>query len=353
MWDWLKDASKKLVETGAAYMQHRAFILSLFNMPQQQAYWALKQRIDEMDEASIQAFSGTLAGMIGEAQQAIQQSSDNSAWGDSYEDRLALGVARIQTGSYSSGNPQAQMYLQGLNAVAQYGTQFYQEKLARAAQTRQADFPFSVSPQGHINFPAPSPGAPNEISAPPPAAPPVESPAAVDTSQIESMLEKLVKTGELDPNMMQQISALNDPEAMDRLMAKLQEMGVDVESSSGEKIEDFYRPRNIKYELKWPLAPARRALPIPFDELDEPTQFSVLFGEWTARHFEGNQALYLGQAAIAETIYEECLARAEQLDVAELKARSFEGLMSVAQKRGDRQAERKWIEAAMAARANA
>jgi hypothetical protein len=62
-------------------------------------------------------------------------------------------------------------------------------------------------------------------------------------------------------------------------------------------------------------------------------------------------ALNSGQVDMAEQIFDECLERADQIDVAELRARSYEGLMRVAQTRGDPQAERKWIQAALHARA--
>ena len=60
-----------------------------------------------------------------------------------------------------------------------------------------------------------------------------------------------------------------------------------------------------------------------------------------------------GDLAGAETIFRECIGRAEHLAVAELKARSYEGLMRVAQRRNDRAAERKWLDAAMRAREDA
>ncbi len=45
-----------------------------------------------------------------------------------------------------------------------------------------------------------------------------------------------------------------------------------------------------------------------------------------------------GDRERARTLFEECLARAEQLDVSELKARSHENLASVYEMAGDRQA---------------
>jgi hypothetical protein len=346
MWDWLKDASKQFLETSAAYMQQRAFILTLFNMPQQQAYWVLKQKIDEMDDESIKNFSGALAGMIGEAQQATWQGGfgSSSSWGGSTEDRIAQGMAEIQAGFPSSqGNQQAQMYLEGLNAIAFYANQFYQEKLARAAQGRMGGHA-----QNHSNFGSNSPSPPT----PAPAAPPTNQASGVtDTSQLESMIEKLVQSGKLDANLVKQLTSLNDEASIDQVIAKLKELGADEGGSPPLNIADYYQPRLKKYELKWPLSPAL-PLPVAFDQLDEPTQFSVLFAEWSRRELEANQALFSGDTAKARVIFEECLVRAEQLEVSELKARSFEGFMRVAQKLGDRKTERKWIDAAMAARTN-
>ena len=52
----------------------------------------------------------------------------------------------------------------------------------------------------------------------------------------------------------------------------------------------------------------------------------------------------------AEQIFHECAECAEQLQVNELLARSYEGLMRVAQKRGDRDSERQWSQRAVATR---
>ena len=68
------------------------------------------------------------------------------------------------------------------------------------------------------------------------------------------------------------------------------------------------------------------------------------------REMQGMSVLNGGQVDKAEQIFQECLARAAQIDVAELSARSYEGLKRVAQKRGDAMAERKWIQAAQRAR---
>ena len=328
MWNWLKDIGQKALENGAAHMQHRAFIQSLFNMPQEQAYWTLKQKIDELDDQGIQMFSGVLAGMMNEAQQAAQQGTGDDAWGTSFEDRMAYSMARIQSGIPAQQNTQAQMHLQGLNAIAHFANQFYQEKLTRAAQ-----------PQ----FAAPSPVA---------AAPQATTGAsanAVDPSQLEAMIEKLVQGDQVDPQLITLLSSLNDPALIEKGLAKLKEMGAD-EVAPIMNIADYYQPRNIKYELKWPLS---TSLPVAFDRLDEATQFHVLFAEWTRREMQGSFALNNGDLVTAESTFNECLERAEQLAVPELMARSYEGFMQIAQRSGDRAAELKWITAAKKARAEA
>jgi hypothetical protein len=131
------------------------------------------------------------------------------------------------------------------------------------------------------------------------------------------------------------------------MMAMLKSMGA---SDGGDKIEDYYQPADTLFELRWPLGVT---LPIAFDRLDHRTQFSVLFQEWTRRAMEGDYALQQGDAASAKLIFEECLARAKQLAVNELIARSYERLAKVAQRTGVRAQERKHLKAAMAAREKA
>jgi hypothetical protein len=323
MWGWLNDAAKKLQETGASYIQHRTFILSLFNMAPQQAYWVLQQKIEEMDEETIRSFSGTLSGMIVEAQQVTQQTGFDSSWGVSSEDRIAQGMAEIQAGFPSSqGGNQAQVYLQGLQYIAYYANQFYQEKQSRASPP-----------------PAQRPSAP--VAAP--------GDDRGDTAEIERMIANLVQTGHLDPALVQRVGMLNNEAAIDRITAKLQEAGAHEGPSPPLNIADYYRPGTEKYQLKWLLSPAI-SLPVPFDQLDRPTQFHVLFSEWSRREMEGYQMLSAGDTTGAQRVFAECLQRAEQIDVAELKARSYEGSMKVAQKLGYRTAEREWLSAALTAR---
>lgn len=332
MWNWLKGIGQQALESGAAYAQHRTFIQSLLIIPDESALSVLRQKIDELDDQGIQMFSGVLAGMIKEAQQAAQQGTGDDAWGTSVEDRMAYSMARIKSGIPAQQNTQAPMYLQGLNAIAHFANQFYQEKLARAAQ---AQF---VAPQ-----------APTQASAADHSSANAVDPSQLDAT-IEDIIEKMIQSNQIDPELLSQLS-YSDPAVVERILAKLQEMGADEGGSPPlGNIADYFRPRNIKYELKWPLTPSL-PLPVPFDQLDETTQFHVLFGEWSRREMEGQLALNSGDLATAESTFDECLKRAEQLAVPELKARSYEGFMRISQRTGDRTAEKNWITLAKNARA--
>jgi len=106
--------------------------------------------------------------------------------------------------------------------------------------------------------------------------------------------------------------------------------------------EALYRPRSEPYELRWPIE-ARMSRDIPFTTLDPKTQFFVLFQEWTMRELDGMTRLNKGDTVGAETAFRECIDRGKQLEVPELEARSYEGLMRAARTRKDPNAERKWF----------
>jgi hypothetical protein len=135
MWEWLQNAARTMVQRGKRYMHFRTIILSLFTMPPQQAQSVLHQKLEELDEEELQFFSETVAGMIFEAQQAVQQTAYGESWGGSSEDRIAQLQAHIMAGSPTSqASTQAQMYLQGLNMIASIVAQFTWQRRARAAQ---------------------------------------------------------------------------------------------------------------------------------------------------------------------------------------------------------------------------
>jgi len=170
-------------------------------------------------------------------------------------------------------------------------------------------------------------------------------------AQLEQMLNDLLSTGQLSPELAAAVqAALTDPRKLDEVLAALQAMGADqIGDGPPLNIENYYRDGSGKYDLKWPL-PAHLPLPIPYGELDRKTQFFVLFQEWSRREMEAMMALNGGDADGAAKIFDECVERAKQIDVKELVARSYKGHARVAQRRGDLAAERKWTEKAAAAR---
>lgn len=168
--------------------------------------------------------------------------------------------------------------------------------------------------------------------------------------RVERMLED--QTQEVDPELIQELMALPpDYPGLDRIIAKLTASASDQPASPPLNIDDFYRPGEERYTLRWPLAPSTLALlSMPFEALDHKTQFYVLFQDWTRVELEATMARNGGDRERARTLFEECLARAEQLDVQELKARSHENLASVYEMAGDRQAARAEYQSAIAER---
>ena len=174
-------------------------------------------------------------------------------------------------------------------------------------------------------------------------------------NDMEHRLDRMLESQELDPGLIEELMALPpDYPGLDSILAKLSAVVGDQPASPPLNIDDFYRPGAAPYTLRWPLAPPTLAvLPMAFEALDHKTQFYVLFQEWTRRELEANTARNAGDLATAQAIFEECLARAQQLNVAELKARSHEGLASIYEMVNDRDATRREFRAAMAERAGA
>jgi hypothetical protein len=170
---------------------------------------------------------------------------------------------------------------------------------------------------------------------------------------IERQVREMIETGNIDPKVLERIlaAASADPALLDRVNQMLVDAGAtEVGSGPPLDIAEFYVERPGTFQLRWPLS-LTLGLPMSFDALDRKTQFFVLWNEWARRELEGMTALNGGQVEDAEKAFRECVERAEQLEVDELIARSYEGLMRVAQKRGDRVAERRWSEKAASARA--
>ena len=169
--------------------------------------------------------------------------------------------------------------------------------------------------------------------------------------EIQQLLEKLLASGLGGSEIMQKIqNSLGDPRAMEEILETLKEFA-GPEQEETLQIEDYYHHGDGSgFALFWPLSPAI-PLPMPFEEMDRKTQFFVLFSEWQRRESEGMMELTGGRLDDAQAIFEECYQRAEQIEVYELLARSFEGLMRVAQKRGNRDAELSYSRKAQEARA--
>lgn len=161
--------------------------------------------------------------------------------------------------------------------------------------------------------------------------------------QLEQLADRLADFGSSDSPTSEEIAAvLDDPARADAMMQLLRERGLDQIGQQPLMIEDHYREGTDLFELRWPIQdPGARLL--PFDALDRKTQFFVLFQEWTRRDLEAIAQLNSGETSEAQALYEECVERATQLEVPELLARSYEGLMRVAEKQGDRREALRWV----------
>jgi hypothetical protein len=168
---------------------------------------------------------------------------------------------------------------------------------------------------------------------------------------MQKMLEDLLTSGNVPSEVSEAVrEALSDPTKLDHALEKLEVIGAhQVGSGAPLNIIDYYKPAPGKYELRWPLG-SPVSLPMPFDDLDRQTQFFVLFQEWSRRELEGMVFLTSGDLKGADTVFQECVERAKQIDVRELEARSYEGFLRVAQRRGDRRAVLAWVSKAVAAR---
>jgi hypothetical protein len=166
--------------------------------------------------------------------------------------------------------------------------------------------------------------------------------------QIQNALNALLDAGKITKEQLAAIlEAASDPEVRDRILNELISAGADQIGSAPLNIADYYREGAGTFEAKWPIAVS---LPCSFEALDRKTRFFVLFQEWTRRELQGSAAMSQGDTASATTIYEECLARGRQLEVNELVARSYEGLMRVANMLNDLEAARRYSQEAVKAR---
>jgi hypothetical protein len=172
------------------------------------------------------------------------------------------------------------------------------------------------------------------------------------SENFQKLLMKLIENGRADPQLLNLINqAGSNPEQMAEISAHLAKVAQGLEEPL--IMEDFYDDGDgSKYQLLWDIGPANplSAVGISFDHLDRKTQFFTLFAEWQRRGTEGMMELKNGQLDQAESTFKECLDRAEQIKVDELRARSYEDLARVADKRGPSGAGLKWLEKALEVR---
>jgi hypothetical protein len=183
------------------------------------------------------------------------------------------------------------------------------------------------------------------------ATPGAASARAARLAEVEARIRALPDRPDMDQELLALLASFrDDPDAVERINGWLRDIG-GTEVGYGEPLDirAFYKPGDEKFELRWPLA-----VTIPFgmswDDLDRETQFHVLFAEWSRRGMEAANALLAGTLEEAERAYDECLERADQLEVGELSARALDGLRSIAGRRNDAAAERRWLLAAAAVR---
>jgi hypothetical protein len=153
-----------------------------------------------------------------------------------------------------------------------------------------------------------------------------------DVDALKTMLTEAVAAGVVPRDFLKKIdAAAKDPRLMDTIIKELTALMGD-QAEPPLNIADFYSEGDgSKYTLRWPLSSAN---PLPgglqFANLDRKTQFFVLFAECQRREAEGMFALNQGNLPTAEAAFKECLERAGQIDVGELRARSLENLARLA-----------------------
>jgi hypothetical protein len=108
--------------------------------------------------------------------------------------------------------------------------------------------------------------------------------------------------------------------------------------------EALYRPGSGSLELMFPLPGDLASL--PWNSLTARNRFFVLVAAWALRETDGIQALRTGELAQTDEIFQECLIRAEHMQVPELIARSYQDLGELAAASGDETAAREWRTAA-------
>jgi len=346
---------------------HRQFIATLFQGDEAGAIARLKQQIFAFDDAQYGAFMQTVQQMTAEARQQLAQAQadgGNTAWGSSFEDRMALMMAEIKTGDRSSSNGvivQAQQAVDAMARVAELAQQFRAESGGQPAANRidanrQALFD-ALKPKmtqlaeqmetfkrvvgtvqseaeaavARVKDKASTPAKPRRPKPSKPAEPASAETPAID---IDALLDRFVQTGQMPDGLMDALKRA-DPATIERVTEKLTALGADqLGDRPLDNIADYYVEAEERYALLWPLG---QDLPLPFDELDRKTQFHVLFAECRRVIMEASNQRNAGQLVEAAAGFREVLERADQIDVPILKCDAYQGLMTVEEKLGQRE----------------
>lgn len=290
---------------------------------------ALIDHVFALSAPAYRQFRAHVAQMVANCDEAIRrhEASENQAWGGFIEDRIAYQMARLRTGQRDPAFVRELNQLQNVKAFAEWvhaaSEQVWNERAKREAAA------------------AAKPAAPT----PAPAA------SRPDTAAIKQAMREFTRTGQYPggiDKLKADVTELTLSGEGDEVAAILEAAGGMEGGDEVLNIQEHYRPGDGRpFQLRWPI---EFPLPLPFEELDRPTQFSVLWGEYSRRMLEGSHAVLEGDAAQARAIYAECLERAQQLDVPELIARSHEGIARAAAKGNQRSEERKHLKLAVAAR---
>jgi hypothetical protein len=296
-----------------AFQRDQALISGWYdNLEGTQRAQALAQHLATLSRLGRQEWLAHLRQMHANVVKNIEahQAQAKQPWGGSFEDRMAYGMAQLRTGQ---SDPEHQRRKAELQDVLGYIEQlFHASDLA-------------------INAP----------------------PKVSNAAAVKAKIQEMINTGHYPggkEQMQQDVMSLVQAGEADEVMAMLNDMGANEGGRAVLNINDHYRPGTQLYELRWPVA---FPLPVPFEELDRPTQFSVLFGDWSRREAEASYTRNQGDNTSAQFIFEECLARAQQIEVPELIARSYEGLATVAARLNQRAEEVRYLERAVAVRESA
>ena len=290
---------------------------------------ALIDHVFALSAPAYRQFRTHIAQMVANCDDAIRrhEASENQAWGGFVEDRIAYQMARLQTGQRDPAFLRELQGLQNVKAFAEWvhaaSEQVWNERARREAAA----------------------------AAQPAAAAPAPDARGPDVAAIKQAVREFTRTGQYPggiDKLKADVTALTLSGEGEEVMAILEAAGGKEGGDEVLNIQEHYRPGDGRlFQLRWPI---EFPLPLPFEELDRPTQFSVLWGEYSRRMLEGSHAVLEGDAGHARAIYAECLERAQQLDVPELIARSHEGMARAAAKGNQRSEERKHLKLAVAAR---